>query len=73
MLDASEGREVAVIDILVTYLHADMDDIVFVRFEGKMVELLKKIDPKMYRPYVEIDGTGKKFYTHSYVKRYMDA
>ena len=73
IFDASEGREVAIIDIPGAYLHADMDDIVFVRFEGTMVEFLEKIDPKMYRPYVEIAGTRKMFYTRSYVRGYMDA
>ena len=65
MVDALEGREVAVIDIPGAYLHAEMDDVVFVRFHGKVVELLEKIDQKLYKPYVKIDGTGKRVYTRS--------
>ena len=60
VIDAHEGRDIAVIDIPGAYLHANMDDAVFVKFQGKMVELLVKIDPKIYRPYVEIDKYGKK-------------
>ena len=65
MVDALKGREVAIIDIPGAYLHAEMNDVVFVMFHGKMVELLENIDPKIHKPYVEIDGTGKRFFTRS--------
>ena len=48
------------VDITGVYLHASIDDVVFVKFQGKMVELLVKIDPKICRPYVEIDKSGGK-------------
>ena len=46
MVDEYEGREVAVIDILGAHLHAEMDDVVLVRFHGKMVELLEENRPE---------------------------
>ena len=60
MIDASEGRDIAVVDIPGAYLHADMDELVIVRFEGKMAEMLVLIDPKIYKPYVQVDRSGKK-------------
>ena len=35
MIDANEGRDIAVVDILGAYLHTDIDEVVIVRFEGK--------------------------------------
>ena len=32
-----------------------MDDIVHMKLEGKMAELLVKVDPKMYRKYVQME------------------
>jgi hypothetical protein len=36
-------------------MQADMDDVVHMKLEGKMVELLVKIDPKMYRKHVQLE------------------
>jgi hypothetical protein len=32
-----------------------MDDLVHMKFEGKMAELLVKLDPKLYRKFVQIE------------------
>ena len=40
ILDAMEGRDVATVDIPGALLHADMDDIVDMRLDGAMAELL---------------------------------
>ena len=50
VVDASESRDVATVDIPGAYLHADMDDDVIVRFGGTMAEMLTTIHPKIYRP-----------------------
>ena len=52
VIDAMEGREVAVVDIPGAFMQADMDELVHVRLTGKMAELLLEIDPEMYGPYV---------------------
>jgi hypothetical protein len=61
MIDAMEGREVAVVDILGAFMQPDMDEETFVRrIDGKMAEeLLLEIDPAMYGPYVIQEGKGK--------------
>ena len=55
LIDAIEGREVAVIDIPGAFMQADMDEEVHVRFAGKMAELLLEIDPDLYGPYVVME------------------
>jgi len=52
MTDAIENREVAVIDIPGAFMQADMDELVHVRFNGRMAELLVEIDPRLYMPYI---------------------
>jgi hypothetical protein len=47
VIDALEGREVAVIDVPGAFMQADMDELVHVRFTGKMVDLLLEIDRDM--------------------------
>eukprot|EP00957_Ditylum_brightwellii_P183358 13966408-Ditylum_brightwellii.AAC.1 len=48
-----EGRDVATVDIPGAFMQADMDDIVHMKIEGTMAELLTKLDPKMYRPFLK--------------------
>ncbi len=55
VIDALEEREVAVLDIPGAFMQADQDEEVFVRFEGKMAELLLEIDREMYEPYVKYE------------------
>jgi hypothetical protein len=62
LIDAAEGREVAVVDIPGAFMQADMDEETFVRIDGKMAELLIDIDPDMYRPYVVHEGKGIAIY-----------
>ena len=52
MIDAAEGRHVRIVDVPGAFMQADMDELVHVRFEGKMVELLLEVDEELYRPYV---------------------
>ena len=48
VIDALKDREVAIVDVPGAFMQADMDDLVHVRFTGKMVDLLLEIDPNMY-------------------------
>ena len=52
LVDAQEGRHVATVDVPGAFMQADMDELVHVKLEGKMAELLLEIDPVMYSPYM---------------------
>ncbi|MCK7499178.1 MAG: hypothetical protein MZW92_58370 [Comamonadaceae bacterium] len=62
VIDALEGRDVAVLDIPGAFMQADMDELVHVRFTGKMVDLLMEIDPDMYGPCVTKEGKETVMY-----------
>ena len=52
MIDAHERRTVVTCDIPGAFMQTDIDEIVHVRLEGKMAELLTKVDPNKYVPYL---------------------
>ena len=58
VIEASEGRDVATVDIPGAFMHADIDEAVHVKFEGAIEDMLVKLDPKLYRKYVK-DENGK--------------
>jgi hypothetical protein len=51
-IDALERRDVATVDIPGAFMQADMDEVVHMKLEGQMAELLVRLDPKLYRKYV---------------------
>jgi hypothetical protein len=53
-IDAAEGRDVGTVDLPGAFMQADMDDTVYMKLEGKMVELLVRIDPDRYECHVRI-------------------
>jgi hypothetical protein len=57
-IDATEERDVATVDIPGAFMQADIDELVHVKFEGEIAEMLVKMDPKLYRKYVK-DENGK--------------
>ena len=50
-----ERRAVDTVDITGAFLHDDMDELVYVKFEGLIADLLSKIDPKLYENYMIIE------------------
>ena len=62
VIDAMEGRKVAVFNVPGAFMQADMDELVHVRFTGKMVELLLEFDKDMYGPCVTIEGQQQVMY-----------
>jgi hypothetical protein len=62
VIDAMEGRDVATIDIPRAFMQADMEDVVHMKLEGKVAELLVRIDPKLYRKHVQIQGGKQVLY-----------
>ena len=59
IIDVDEKHDVSTAGILGAYLHAKIDDHVIVRFDGTMAEILERIAPAMYRPYIQARATGK--------------
>jgi hypothetical protein len=52
-IDAKEERDVATVDIPGAFMQADMDEVVHVKLEGTMAELMVRLDPKLYRQYIQ--------------------
>jgi hypothetical protein len=50
IIDAWEKRDVATVDIPGAFMHVDMDELVYVRFIGPMVEQLLEIAYDTYTP-----------------------
>jgi GH15 family glucan-1,4-alpha-glucosidase len=57
-IDAMEECDVATVDIPGAFMQANIDEVVHVKFEGKIAEMLVRMDPKMYRRYIK-DKNGK--------------
>jgi hypothetical protein len=47
-IDAMEERDVATVDIPRAFMQANIDEIVRIKFEGKIAEMLVRLDPKLY-------------------------
>eukprot|EP00957_Ditylum_brightwellii_P197743 15065216-Ditylum_brightwellii.AAC.1 len=62
ILDAQEGRAVATCDIPGAFMQADMDEVVHMKLEGTMAELLVKLDPAMYRKYIRTENGRSVLY-----------
>jgi hypothetical protein len=56
VINALEGRDVAVLDVPGTFMQADMDELVHVWFTGKIVDLLMEIDQNMCGPCIVKEG-----------------
>ena len=52
----------ATVDIPGAFMQANMDDVVHIKLEGKMAELLVRIDPKMYRKHVRMENGRQVLY-----------
>ena len=52
VIDAQEGRQVATVDIPGAFMHSEMDEVLHLRLDGPMAELLCKVDETKYRPYM---------------------
>ena len=58
VMDAKERRNVAVLDIVNTFLQADNDETVNMLLRGKLAEMMVRIDPAFYREYVTYSANG---------------
>ena len=63
VIDAREGREVAVVDIPNAFVQTDMEgERVVMKMRGKLAELLVKVAPEIYREFVTIERGQKVLY-----------
>jgi hypothetical protein len=62
VIDAMERRDVATVDIPGAFMQADMDETVHMKLEGKMAELLVRIDPELYRKHVQLENGKQVLY-----------
>jgi hypothetical protein len=63
IIDAEEGRDVAVIDIPNAFIQTrieDEKDMVFIKIRGVLVDMLVDIAPDVYKSYVSTDKKGTK-------------
>ena len=51
-IEAHEGREIVTVDIPGAFLHTDTDEHIHMLLRGELAELMVRIDPKLYRPYI---------------------
>jgi hypothetical protein len=70
-IDAHEGRDGATADIPGAFLQADMEGNVHMMLEGKMAELLARLDPKMYRKHIMIKK-GKPIMYMQFKRPFME-
>ena len=59
VIDVREHRDVAVVDIPGAFMQVDMDELIFMRVDGKMAEIMVRIDPQLYNKFV-VEERGKK-------------
>jgi hypothetical protein len=57
-IDGFERRDVAIVDVQVAFLTADMDEEVIMCLRGRMAELMVKTAPNIYRKFISIDKKG---------------
>ena len=62
VINAWENRKVAVLDVPGAFMQVDMDELVHVRFQGKMVDKLLEIDHDLYASYVSVENSEKVMY-----------
>ena len=58
IIDAVEGRDVAIVDIpaaFITTVIEDEKDMAIIKIRGVLVDMLVKIAPDVYKPYVTTD------------------
>jgi hypothetical protein len=62
IIDAQENRTVVTMDIPGAFLHAYMDETVHMRLDGPMAELLVRVDPIKYGPFLQKEGQNMVLY-----------
>eukprot|EP00804_Cyclotella_cryptica_P010749 CCRYP_005527-RA/>CCRYP_005527-RA protein AED:0.26 eAED:0.17 QI:0/0/0/1/1/1/3/0/840 len=58
-IDTVELRDIVTLDIPGAFLHADLDEDVIMVLRGELAELMAKVEPKLYRPYIITTSRGE--------------
>ena len=58
-IDAHEGRAVVSCDIPGAFLHAELDEEVYMLLRGQLADLMVTVDPELYGPYVRKTAKGE--------------
>ena len=58
VVDARERRATAILDVANAFLHANNDKYVLMLLQGKLAELMVKVNPSLYRKYVTTSKEG---------------
>jgi Reverse transcriptase (RNA-dependent DNA polymerase) len=61
-IDAYENRVVATADVPGAFMHAKMDETLYMKLEGPQVKSLVEINSKKYKDYVEMEGNKEVLY-----------
>ena len=59
VIDATEQRYIAILDITNAFLHADNYEKILMLLRGRLAEMMVQVDPSMYRKYVTYSSNGK--------------
>ena len=63
VLDAMEERDVATVDIPGAFMQTDMEgEDTFMKIEGKMVDILTRLDPELYEKHIIFENGHKVLY-----------
>ena len=62
MIDAMENQYVITCDIPGAFMHADIDELIHIKLDGELVDLLIKLDPT-YKEFVTIEFGKHVIYT----------
>jgi Reverse transcriptase (RNA-dependent DNA polymerase) len=62
IIDAMEEQDVATVDVPGAFTQTDMDELVHVRLVGPMVELLERVNPKLYRKHIVMEKGKRVLY-----------
>jgi hypothetical protein len=62
IIEASEKRDIATVDIPGAFLQADMDEIVHMKITGTMVEILVQLQPSKYKKFVLMENEKNVLY-----------
>ena len=57
-IEAKEHRDVAVLDLPGAFLHANCDEHVIMKFQGRLAELMSMVAPQIYPKYITTDSRG---------------
>ena len=55
VIEAKEGREVAVVDLPGALLHAENEDDIFMFMKGRLTELMVMVAPQTYRKFITME------------------